>query len=321
MNEIQLHRLDLNLLVTFEVLMDEGSVAKAAEKLGKTPSAVSHALARLREQVGDPLLVKVGGKMMPSPFALILIDDIRPILRSIQRVVSPQRPFDPATSTRVFRIAVPAITGLISEVFAHLNSEAPGISLEWVGLGPQLYSAVADEQIDLALLAVDKPMPQGLIEHVMPTLRRYTFMRDGHPALQDWCKQAWLEWPHVMVGMANAAGQTVEDRIRRDGLERRIGAHIPEFAGVAPLLARTNMLATILKPFLGDDVKTYGLVARQPPVDLPDITFRFFWSARLSADPGNRWLRTIVIGAFQKLCEAAAIGDDETSGSQLGKQS
>ena len=138
MNEIQLDRLDLNLLVTFEVLMDEGSVAKAAEKLGKTPSAVSHALARLREQVGDPLLVKVGGKMMPSPFALILIDDIRPILRSIQRVVSPPRPFDPATSTRVFRIAVPAITGLISEVFAHLNSEAPGISLEWVGLGDRL---------------------------------------------------------------------------------------------------------------------------------------------------------------------------------------
>ena len=86
MSEIQLHRLDLNLLVTFEVLMDEGSVAGAAEKLGKTPSAVSHALARLREQLGDPLMVKVGGRMQPSPFALTLIDDVRPILRSIQRV-------------------------------------------------------------------------------------------------------------------------------------------------------------------------------------------------------------------------------------------
>ncbi|MFQ5624755.1 MAG: LysR family transcriptional regulator, partial [Paracoccaceae bacterium] len=78
MNEVQLHRLDLNLLVTFEALMDARSVSLAARKLGKTPSAVSHALARLRDQVGDPLLVKVGGKMRPSPFALTLIEDVRP---------------------------------------------------------------------------------------------------------------------------------------------------------------------------------------------------------------------------------------------------
>jgi len=145
MSEIHLRRLDLNLLVTFEVLMDEGSVAGAAEKLGKTPSAVSHALARLREQMGDPLMVKVGGKMRPSPFALTLIEDVRPILRSIQRVVSPPQPFDPATSTRAFRIAVPAIPSLINEVFSRLSNEAPGVSLEWVGLGPHLYTAVADE--------------------------------------------------------------------------------------------------------------------------------------------------------------------------------
>lgn len=83
MKEIQLHRIDLNLLVVFEALMVEGSVVAAAEKLGKTPSAISHALARLRDQVGDPLLVNVGGRMQPSPFALTLIDDVGPILRSV----------------------------------------------------------------------------------------------------------------------------------------------------------------------------------------------------------------------------------------------
>ena len=136
-----LHRLDLNLLVTFEALMDEGSVAKAAERLNKTPSTVSHALARLREQVGDPLMVKVGGKMQASPFAEALIEDVRPILRSIERVVTPPEPFDPTTSTRTFRIAVPAITALIAEVFARINEAAPGVALEWVNLGPHLYDA------------------------------------------------------------------------------------------------------------------------------------------------------------------------------------
>ena len=306
MSEIQLHRLDLNLLVTFEVLMDEGSVAGAAEKLGKTPSAVSHALARLREQVGDPLMVKVGGKMRPSPFALTLIEDVRPILRSIQRVVSPPHPFDPATSTRAFRIAVPAIPSLINNVFSRLSNEAPGISLEWVGLGPHLYTAVADERVDLAFLGADKPLPEGLMDRVMPPLERYTFMRRGHPALENWGKQAWLEWPHVVVGMSDAARQTVEERLKRDGLDRRIGARIPEFSGIGPLLAGSNMLATNAKPFLGADIRTYGLIWRRPPVKLPDITFRFFWSARLAADPGNRWLRGLIIGAYEALCAEAA---------------
>lgn len=290
--------------------MSEGSVTKAAEKLNKTPSAVSHALARLREQVGDPLMVKVGGKMKPSPFAETLIEDVRPILRSIQRVVTPPKPFDPATSTRTFRIAVPAITSIIAEVFAHINQEAPGVSLEWVGLGPHLYTSVADEQIDLALLGADKALPEGLMEHRMPTLKRYTFMRKGHPAANNWNKQAWLDWPHVMVGMSHAARQTVEDQIARDGLERRIGANLPEFSGVAPLLSRTNMLATSVHMFMVDDVRTYDLIAKCPPVDLPDISFRFFWSARLSQDPGSKWLRSSVIAAYERIHERAlGIGD------------
>lgn len=107
MNEIDLRRLDLNLLVVFEVLMAERSVTRAAARLGRTQSALSHALARLREQVGDPLLVKVGGRMSPSPFAEKLVEDVRPILRSIQRALVPPQAFDPATSTRTFRVAIP----------------------------------------------------------------------------------------------------------------------------------------------------------------------------------------------------------------------
>ena len=299
MTDSQLHRLDLNLLVTFEALMTEGSVAKAAKRVNQTPSAVSHALARLRDQLGDPLMVKVGGRMQPSPFARTLIEDVRPILRSIQRVVAPPQPFDPATSTRTFRIAVPAITALIAEVFARINRDAPGVSLEWVGLGPHLYTAVADEQVDLALLGADSPLPDGLMEQKMPTLHRLTFLRAGHPAAENWTRQAWLDWPHVMVGLSSAARETVEDRVARDGLQRRIGAHLPEFSGVAPLLARTDMLGTTVPPFIAEDMRTYGLIAKRPPVDLPDITFRFFWSARLSQDPGGKWLRALVIDAYR----------------------
>jgi DNA-binding transcriptional LysR family regulator len=104
MNEIQLHRVDLNLLVVFEVLMDEQSVSLAARRLFKTPSAISHSLSRLREQTGDPLMVMVAGRMQPSPYALRLIEDVRPILQSVRRAMQRDAAFDPTASHRMFRV-------------------------------------------------------------------------------------------------------------------------------------------------------------------------------------------------------------------------
>jgi len=131
MSEIQLHRLDLNLLVVFEALMSEGSVVGAAEKLGKTPSAISHALGRLREQVGDPLMVRVGGRMQPSPFALSLIEEVRPILRTIQRVMTTPEPFEPQSSERVFRVVMPSFSSVVVAILEEVGRVAPGVKVEW----------------------------------------------------------------------------------------------------------------------------------------------------------------------------------------------
>ena len=107
MNEIDLRRFDLNLLVVFDISMIECSVTSAAERLGRTQSAVSHSLSRLRDQFGDPLLIKCGVRMQPTAFALDLIEQARPMQGRIQRVLSPAHIFDTATSRRVFRLAAP----------------------------------------------------------------------------------------------------------------------------------------------------------------------------------------------------------------------
>ena len=125
MKEIDLRRFDLNLLVVFEVLMIERSVTRAAERLGRTQSAVSHSLQRLRSQLGDPLLIKGGVRMQPTPFALELIEQARPMLRGIQRVLSPRHVFDPASSQRVFRLAAPDfMITLFIDLMARLRKEA-----------------------------------------------------------------------------------------------------------------------------------------------------------------------------------------------------
>src|SRR4029078_10873333 len=107
MNEIDLRRFDLNLLVVFEVLMFERNVTRAADALARTQSAVSHSLSRLRDQLGDPLLIKAGVRMQPTAFALDLIEQTRPMLRGIQRLLSPRYVFDAAHSQRGFRLAAP----------------------------------------------------------------------------------------------------------------------------------------------------------------------------------------------------------------------
>src|SRR5262245_65970828 len=107
-NPIDLRRFDLNLLVVFEVLMTELSVTRAAERLSRTQSADSHSLSRLRAELGDPLLIKGLRGMQPTAFALELMEQARPILRSIQRAVSPPQAVDPATSRRPCRLSDPA---------------------------------------------------------------------------------------------------------------------------------------------------------------------------------------------------------------------
>lgn len=278
--------------------MDLRSVALAADRMGRTPSAVSHALARLREQVGDPLLVKVAGRMQPSPFALQLIEDVRPILRSIQRVITPPQPFDPATSTRIFRVAIPAIGPLMAAIFARISREAPHVGLEWTHPSADAYPAVADGQIDLAHLGGEVRLPDGLDSQTMLPWTWTTFARKDHPALARWNMQAWLTWPHVMVHMANTARNPVQDRMAELGQTRRIGALVAEFASLAPLLARTNLIATFPAIVFLHDTETYGLRLLRPPIDLPPFVVRFFWSARLSSDPGTRWIRKVVLEEY-----------------------
>ena len=205
MKEIQLHRIDLNLLVVFETLMVEGSVTGAAEKLGKTPSAISHALARLRDQLGDPLLVKVGGRMQPSTFAMTLIEDVRPILRSIKRVLALPEPFDPATSNRVFRVACPITGRVLSEVLNSVHHMAPSAKVEWLAAPRQVYDAVAEGLVDIAHLAGETRLPDGLDEVDVPGFKWKSFVRADHPALSNWGPEAWATYPHVQVNISNDA--------------------------------------------------------------------------------------------------------------------
>lgn len=305
MNEIQLHRLDLNLLVVFAALMAEGSVVGAAEELGKTPSAVSHALARLREQVGDPLLVRVGGRMQPSPFALSLIEEIQPILRSIQRVMSVPEPFVPETSTRVFRVVSPSFPEFVSLVLEKIGREAPGVRVEWSKPSSDLYEHVADGLIDLAHVGGELRLADGLEVLEIEPFKFMTFLRKDHPALADWGKKAWKKWPHLQVSINTNTLSPVVAPKSAAPLKRHVGAIISEFSGAASVLAQTDMLGTFPTLQLASEMKRFGLCAIDPVVEPRPFGNRFVWSKKLTSEAGNFWFRSILIENFRKVQNAA----------------
>lgn len=306
MNEIDLGYIDLNLLVTFEVLMRERNVTRAAEELGRTQSAISHSLARLREQLGDPLLVKAGGRMSPTPYALKLIEDIVPILRSIHHVISPPEPFDPATSQRVFRIAFPDISrAFLTRIFTRVQQEAPGVAVEWLTPNPEMLPLVAGGQIDICELTGSAPLPEGIEAHQGQPYTWMTYMRRDHPAAKHWGPAAWETWPHVKVLVDIKTPSPVDDIARADGLRRKIGARIPNFASLGPLLANTNFIATLPPVSVVDVLAEFDLLALKPPVEIAPMPLRFVWGLRLTNDPGSRWFRNLVIETFSELQQQA----------------
>lgn len=301
MHEIDLRRIDLNLLLVFDALMTEGSVTRAAKRLSRTQSAVSHALQRLRDQVGDPLLVKVGGRMTASPRAQVLIEDVRPLLAGIRRVLAPPPPFDAATSGRTFRIAIPDLTMLLfARLAAMVRREAPGVALEWALRDERAAAAVAEGQVDLALMPAVMALPDGLAWAEAGAFRWASFVRRGHPAARRWGKAAWRTHAHVMVRVGVSLPSPVESASER-ARDRRVAAWVPHFSAVAPLLAHTDLIATLPLIAMADSLERFDLIALPPPFAIPPMPHRLIWSRRLADEPGQRWLRERVIAVFSDL--------------------
>jgi len=292
MNEIDLRRFDLNLLIVFEVLMTERSVSRAADRLGRTQSAVSHSLSRLRSQLGDPLLIKGGVRMQPTAVALDLIEQTRPMLRGIQRVLSPRHVFDPANSRRVFRVAAP---DFMLTVFAHLlsrlRSEAPGVSAEWTAPREPTLLDVAEGQIDVAIVPAELRLPEGVAGESLGALGWRCYGRKKHPAFARWNRQTWTRWPHLVVRIGDSLTSPVNVAASAAGLDRTIAGWVPHFSAIAPVLANSDLLATLPVIAMVETMHAFDLESREVPFPIAPLPHVMVWSTTRSRDPAMTWLR------------------------------
>src|SRR6195256_3957486 len=216
---------------SIKCLMRERSVTRAAERLGRTQSAVSHSLSRLRDQLGDPLLIKGGRRMETTAFALEFIDRVHPLLRGVERVLSPRHRFEPARSRRVFRLAAPDFAlALFTDLLADLRAEAPGVSIEWPGPRETMLLEVAEGQVDIAISPARLRLPAGVVGEDIGALEWRCFASRGHPAFHKWGARAWTRWPHLVVRVGDQLESPVNIAAAAAGLKRTIAGWVPNFS-------------------------------------------------------------------------------------------
>ena len=302
-----LHRMDLNALVAFDALMSEGSVTRAAERAGVTQSAMSHTLAKLRQLLDDPLLVRVGTRMAPTPRAEALRGPIRGALLALRRALEPESTFDPSTSRRELRMAAPDLFALLvlPPLRERFVAEAPGIAVtveEPVGsVAGKLETGALDLAIVPELAAVD------VGERPAPDLRRRLLVREGFRVfvgrrgpLGDLGRlgpKAYREAPHLVVSPRGGGPGLVDHALAERGEARWVAMRVPHFAVALELVARGDLVLTAPASLAAvadarGDVRHHAV-----PVPLPDHGVAMVWHPRVDADPGHRWLRDRVAEA------------------------
>jgi len=289
MQEIDLQRIDLNLLVMFDALMREKSVSRAAQRLNRSQSATSHALERLRQQLRDPLLIRQGGEMVPSPFAVQLYVEVQPMLRRLARALAPVEPFDPATSKRVFRLAMrDFLSGLFPDLLHLVNGSAPHTRLEWLSVEEGIWGALGNGDVDAFIGPGPMKTPSGISAQPIGALSWACFVRVGHPGCAAWSSAEWARWPHVQVGVGDPVRNPVAEAAAQVGVTRRVQAVVPVFSAVASVLANSDMVATLPRAVMRTQLAPWGLVQLPTPfaiepiphmvytADLPPLTVPVF---------------------------------------------
>jgi len=299
-NHINLATIDLNLLVAFDALLAERSVTKAAARVGLGQSAMSHNLARLRRLFDDELLVRSHEGMRPTPRALSLADPLRIALSDIQALVTRADEFDPATTKRTFRIALPDSTEMLfgPELLDFVCKTAPGIRLRFYSTDErQLLEEIDSDRIDLGIGI--GTLKHGQVHHKRKLLGTESYLCLFNPAKVKLKPPITLEeyvrYPHVLTSLRKGERGVVDDALEKIGLSRKVAVITPRFVAVPFLVAGAPVLTTMharLAQFFADELN----LARSPvPVDLPEVQISMLWHSSYDSDPGHAWLRKTIV--------------------------
>ncbi|USX28303.1 LysR family transcriptional regulator [Oxalobacteraceae bacterium OTU3CINTB1] len=287
-----LRRLDLNLLVTLDVLLSEHNVTRAARRLNFSQPSISVHLAKLRDIFGDPLLLPGPRGMMPTARAEELREPLRQALEALGRAVSPAQPFEPSNADQTWRVAATDYgeSTILLPVLSELRALAPGTRLAVLEMNPARIARQAEQgEIDLAFHTV-AGSPPGMRRRTLFAERYVLAGRADHPRLKrkPTLKQ-FCALEHVLVSSDGGGFHGVTDAaLAQVGLSRRVALSVPHFLFMVSVLQSTDLVAMLPERLVRDNA---ALKVVEPPVDIPGYEMAMLWHERSHRDPAHQWLR------------------------------
>lgn len=298
---LNLRRLDLNLLLTLDALLAEHHVTRAAQRLGLSQPAVSVHLAKLRQALGDPLLLPGPRGMRPTARANELREPLRQALETLARAVSPSAPFEPAGAEQTWRIAASDYTesAIVLPALAGLRRAAPGTRLAVLQTVPSRLAKLAEQgDIDLAF-HIHEGAPLGL-RHRRLFAERYVLVgRAGHPRLKRRPTLAqFCALEHVIVSPDGGGFHGATDEaLAKAGMTRRVVLSVPHFTFVKSALANTDLVAMLPSRLIGERDDALRVV--EAPIEVPGFEMNMLWHERSHRDPAHVWLREQIAAAVR----------------------
>jgi len=283
---------DLNLLITLDALLAEGSVARAARRLRLSPSAMSRALARLRGTMGDPLLVRAGRGLVPTPRALALRAQVGQLVQDAEAVLRPAEEFDVARLVRTFtlRTSEGFVENFGPDLIARVAKEAPGVRLRFTQKIDKDSAPLRDGSVDLETGVVGETTGPEVRAQALFRDRFIGVVRRGHPLTRGRITPSrYAAGRHVLVSRRGLDAGPIDEALKALGLQREIVTVVGGFATALALARTSELIASVPERHTGN--LRAGMHSFPLPVAMPEITVSLLWHPRLDADPAHRWLR------------------------------
>jgi DNA-binding transcriptional LysR family regulator len=303
LNEVDLSRADLNLLVLFEAVLAERHVGRAADKLSLTASAVSHGLGRLRKLLNDPLFLRTPKGVVPTDRATELAGPIAEILARVRTVVGAAEPFDPTKSTRRFMVGAPdgALAVFLPQLLAALRRSAPRIDIGVRQLLPARAAKVVERawdltladldarELDVAIIPIDA-VPARFVGRVLFEEDFVVVTRPGHPFARNPTLDCYCENQHLLVSATGDQYGFFDMLLAGQGRSRRVAITVPNFMMALAVVAETDLLASLPRRLVAMHAARFGVVTNELPIAHPRSIVRAVATKAAVTDAGVAWL-------------------------------
>lgn len=286
----------MNLLVALDALLESNSVTRAAQQLQTSAPAMSRTLARLRRVLGDPLLVRAGRQLVPTPYALELRREVRALVEQGRALLTPRAALDPGTLKRDFAVQAGdmALLDLAAPLLSAVRAQAPGVGVRFLPDTPEGSAALRDGRVDIEVGVIEHTDPETVVQKVF-TDRVVGVAAARHPLTTGRATvAAYAAAPHLSISRRGRTHGPIDDRLALHGRTRRVVATVPTLAAALFTVRAGELVCPAPAALTATALPALDLRAFEIPLPLPEITIGMAWHPRNTADTGHRWLRDLI---------------------------